>query len=363
MTIDDDALSIIHHGRNRAKLLELVYRGHECDHGDGLLPHEKFTLADKAAAAIARLTPDDDTKLDRQSVAKYIDLEKVDSPDFIYGYEDVIDAVLSHTSNNLEPELRDWLIDRGVTEEQVRSFRSFSQVRSRRHRIYLGIEVHPALQKWVGCSRPKGIMMSAFGCDGALSGVHLRMLSTVPKIKFGASVPLLHVSSNVWCCPRLYTHAPDFEPGMDVWLVEGIFDGLALDRVGKHYFSPSSGTWSCEQLFILVSQLRRCKPGRVICAHDNDRVGLKENLFLWSVLRPEFQTEIFAYPKGVKDMSELVCKHRSDPTSGSLVNAEKVAEQYLAMPYKPVVQFDHYLDFRNSAYNNDRYAWAYLKHG
>lgn len=359
--ISDEALSIIHHGRDREKLIERCYHQHELAHGSNLNLAEKQAVANKALAAMARLTPHDETKLNRQSVAQYIDLTKVEDYEFVYGYDDVIDAVLNNTSNDLELSIRDWLIDRGVTQEQVRSFRSFSQVRRRKERIALGIEIHPAIQKWVGCSTPQGVMMTAFGIDGAISGVHLRMLSTVPKIKFGASIPLLHIASNVWRYQRLYFHAAPFQAGDDVWLVEGIFDGLALDTLGLHYFSPSSGTWSCEQLFSLISQLRKCKPGRVICAHDNDRVGMKENLFLWSVLKPEFQTEIFVYPPNVKDMSELICKHRSNPSEFLLANAERYAEKFLSLPYKPVIDFDHYLDFRNSAYSNDRYAWSYLK--
>jgi len=94
-----------------------------------------------------------------------------------------------------------------------------------------------------------------------------------------------------------------------------------------------------------------------VVAHDNDRVGLKENLFLWSVLRKWAPVDIFLYPPFAKDMSELICKHHQDPRNIGPADPITVAEHYLSRPYEQLVDFDVYLDHRNTAYSNDRYQW------
>jgi hypothetical protein len=346
----ESAISIIHHGRDRRKLLPLVYENHGSDFGNELTQSEFQKLARRALRAVDTLTPQDDTVIRADSILKYLDLAKVDSLEFLYTFNDIQAAVYRLWSKppQLEPEERQWLKARGVIERQLEHFRSFSQVESRQDRISLGIEVHPAIQEWVGQTTPKGVAYPATGAHGTIVGCHLRFLSTVPKIKFGASCPLVHLSTNIFTLGG----------GDGVWLVEGIFDGLALDRLELPYVSPSSGTWSSEQLSNLISFLRHVRPPRVYAAHDGDRVGLKENLFLWSVLQEEFKVEVFLYPPSIKDMAELVCKHHKDPRDIGSSDAITVAEHYLAQPYEPVVDFDRYLDHRNSAYSNDRYQWT-----
>jgi hypothetical protein len=284
------------------------------------------------------------------SILKYIDMDRVDAPEFLYTFQAVQEAMhrLWLKPPELAEEDRAWLSARGVTSGQLDLFRSFSQVGSRADRIVLGMEIHPALQRWIGDATPRGVALAASGANGTMTGCHLRFLSTVPKVKFGSSCPLVHISSNVYWTST----------GNGLWLVEGIFDGLALDKLGIAYASPSSGTWSAEQLQVALSLIKTRKPAFVVCAHDRDRVGLKENLFLWSVLRTFHEdVRIFLYPAGVKDMSELVCKHHEDPRLLGFENPEKVADLYLAMPYERLVNFDTYLEHRNTAYSNDRYLW------
>lgn len=344
----ESAISIVHHGRDREKLLPIVYANHVQEHGNTLGPRDELFLSRRALKVMAGLTPRDETKIRADSILKYIDLDKVEAPGFLYTFTEVEAAVarLWRKRPELEDDITGWLLGRGVTEAQLGRFRSFSQVGSRADRIALGIEIHPAIKRWIGDGPLRGVAYpSGRGC-------HLRFLSTVPKVKFGASVPLLHVSSNI-----SFT-GPEALAKYGLWIVEGIFDGLALDRLGIPYCAPSSGTWSAEQLSILVSTIRLNSPSAVILAHDRDRVGLKENLFLWSVLQEEAITRIFLYPEGVKDMAELVCKHGLDPRDIGPSDPLAVAELYLATPYEPLVDFDRYLDHRNTAYSNDRYAWS-----
>lgn len=342
----NDALSIVHHGRDRGRLLPLVYHKHQWDCGNRLLPHEEFKLATESAKTLAAFP--DDTFIRADSILPYLDLDQVDCPDFLFDYSQLVDEVDSIRAQPsvLAPANRAWLLGRGVTHRQLEQFRDIGQIGSRQGRIVLGAEIHPALQRWVGCTTPEGVLWPWTVGHGAF----VRLLSTVPKLKFGASVPLLHVGTNLeWLtCPA---------EGHDVWLVEGLFDGLALDRSGHAFCTPSSGSWSELQLFVLVSIMRQHHVRRVIVAHDNDRVGLKENLFLWAVLRQRWPVEFVSYPSGVKDMAELVCRDGRHPSSLNFISPEQAAEAFLALPPKGLVDYDVYLDHRQASYSNDNYQW------
>lgn len=351
MTFDQEAaISIVHHGRDRTRLLPCVYEGHRADFGNLIPPWEEYSIAVKGLKATARLTPKNDTKVAASSILRYVDISKVLNEDFIYTYDDIQEAVSELWAKDpaLDPAAKTWLLGRGVTEQQLHMFRSFDQIQDYRRRVCLGVQIHPALESWIGHSVPAGVAYPGVGKGGKMVGCHLRFLSTVPKVKFGASCPLVHISSNVFTA--------DCRNG--VWLVEGLFDGLALDRLGLAYAAPSSGAWSSEQLGALISFLREKKPPVVYLAHDRDRVGAKENLILFSLLSEEFNVRLFLYPEGIKDMSELVCKHRLDPRRIEPVSVEHLVRFYLSLPYQSLVDFDIYLDHRNTAYSNDRYNWV-----
>lgn len=303
-----------------------------------------------ALQAYGLLTPPDDTRVRKASIVPYIDESKIDAPDFLYSHKVVTTAMqrLMAQPPALHDNVKDWewLINRGVTEKQLKKFRHFQQVEVAVDRIALGITIHPALSAWIN-EYPMGFVYPAYDFNGQVVGNHLRFLSTVPKIKFGSACPLLFVSHNI-------------EPESDVkrlWLVEGIFDGLAIDKCGGFYMCPSSGNWSAEQLWTLMAWLRQHPWVEVALAHDSDRVGVKENLLLYSVLtRMGHQVKIYCYPSGAKDMAEVVNK-LNIPLETTWVDVETYAEIYLKMPYDRVIDFDHYLNHRNTAYSNSRYQW------
>lgn len=346
----ENAISIVHHGRDRDRLLNLVYQGHERECGDLLLPGERFEVAQRAICclkALRKIAPD--THIRAESILKYIDVTKANAPDFLFDRAELTKLVKyarHQPAYQLDAQAADWLLGRGVTHEQLGQFRSISQFEAKRTRVVLGAEIHPALQEWVGQAKPEGVIWPwTLGY-----GTFVRLLSTVPKLKFGASVPLLHIASNV-------DELPEPTEGHRVWLVEGLFDGLALDRLRLPFCAPSSGTWSEVQLFVLISHLRRMAVKEIVAAHDNDRVGLLENLFLAAFLGQWWPVRCFCYPPGVKDMAELVCREKQNPADLPLAEMADIMERFLQTEYKPLVDYDLYLDHRQTAYSNSNYAW------
>lgn len=343
--MNDTALSILHHGRDRDKLLPRMNRW--CQ---GASFTEMFSQANEFALQAYRLlTPPDDTRVDAETIKPYINEKFIDDDQFLYSYKSVVVAmerVMATQERTGDPEDWAWLAHRGVTYEQMKEFRHFNSVETGHDRIALGITIHLALADWItGC--PTGFIYPAYDFNGRLVGNHLRFLSTVPKIKFGSACPQLFVSHNI-------------KPGSVVkrlWLVEGVFDGLAVDKCGEFYMSPSSGNWSAEQMWTLMAWMRRHPEVEVALAHDSDRVGVKENLLLFSVLsRMGYKTKIYCYPSGAKDIAEVVNK-LNVPLEPTWVDPEAYAEIYLKMPYKRIISFNHYLDHRNTAYSNSRYHW------
>ena len=59
--------------------------------------------------------------------------------------------------------------------------------------------------------------------------------------------------------------------GDEVWVTEGLFDMMALYRLGKSAVSCSSAMWSGLQLYQLLEK----KPSKIKIFSDNDEVGLR----------------------------------------------------------------------------------------
>lgn len=296
------------------------------------------------------LSPPDETRVRASSMLPLIDLDMVDDPAFVYGQSEIEETLTSIFSQpvNLSTWEQQWLLDRGVIRRQLEDFRSFSAVTDLRQRIVSGIEIHPALQRWIGFSTPTGVLYPARNPSGKILGCHGRLFNTVPKIKFSSACPLVYVSSNLHRKLGQKT----------LWFVEGVFDGLALDRYDQQFVAPSSGYWMAEQLITAVAWALECGIETIICAHDRDRVGTKENLVLGSSLGRWFNIEFVSYPDDSKDMSEYVCKNGRDPQTLPRTDLKSTVSYYLSLPYQKVVDFDAYLDHRNTAYSTENYRWS-----
>jgi hypothetical protein len=57
----------------------------------------------------------------------------------------------------------------------------------------------------------------------------------------------------------------------EIWLTEGIFDMIAINKMGKNAVSCSSAMWSGIQLY----QILQKEPSNMVIVADNDEVGLR----------------------------------------------------------------------------------------
>jgi hypothetical protein len=345
----ESEIEILHHNRNRPLILDL---GTDADLGITISKERKEELTLRTCAVDHFVTPPDDTKILFKSISQYIDPSRCADSQYVYPPSEV-SRVASGLKPGLEKETLKWVLGRGVTEEQVERFglTDAASLAELEDRIKTGISIHPALQEWIGQEWPGGIVFPTADLNGRVLGTFCRLLSTVPKMKFSAGVPGAYLYTNAG---RRY--APKQARGGVIWLVEGVFDGLAADRAGGLFISPSSGFWSFEQLFALDSYLSVISPDEVVCAFDNDRVGSKNNL-LATVGLAEYNCTIARYPDRIKDMSELVCKHGLGLDAIGRMNGEEALNHYRSFKYEPLVNYDIYLGNRQASYSNDNYRW------
>lgn len=346
--MDENAIEILHHNRDRDALMA------RCDiraFGDTTTDERKQELATRAYMAESMLTPSDDTKMLFKH--EFIEEDKIDSPDYVYSYKDVELALEPYIDLPMvDTDDRIWLNKRGVSNHQIRKFGlfSFSTVMTELDRIQLGIEIHPATRKWVEQKTPEGVVIPVKTLEGKAIGCFLRFLSTVPKIKFGSAVPGAYVFTNLMA---------ESEP-KNIYFVEGVFDGLAVDKCGHHFICPSSGFWTPEQIFIADSILDRFPDCNKYAAFDNDRIGAKGTAFTCMVLKDHHVVPRLFNDPDCKDMSELVNKLGKNISFRNLryCDVKEAVDHYQSFSYERIVTYDHYLDGRQAAYSNENYNWC-----
>lgn len=357
----ENSSEILHHGRDREALVEIASQPEWSD----ITEYDISLLSEIEQGFIAayfmqlKLTPKDETVVSIASILKEVDFDKeAEATEFSnYTPKEIQDALnrYQHCSAIKNPELKSWLNGRGVTDEQIEKYQMLDMfaIDDRRARICLGVEIHPVLQRWIGHSHPLGIIIPTKNENGEFNGCHCRFLSTVPKVKFGAAIPTMHIQTNL--------KKGDYPEALV--FVEGVFDGLAIESSSPewNFISPSSGFWTPEQIFITYKRIKHLKgKTKLIMAHDMDRVGLKTSLIvgaLFAVLG--FDIEFAEWNSEFKDPAELIFKgHRDFKNSVVFISPQDMIKKYNSKPYQPVVEYSSYLDHRHASYNNLNYSWV-----
>lgn len=341
-------IEILHHNRDRKALIEKSFE----------INKERwfnFELEDigkwlfKGLLIQQQLTPKDETKMNFKDIEQYLDFSKVSDKNYIYSLTDTQRSLNKHINFGCNEKDTAWLLNRGVTQEQIEKHNliSMSNFIDEKDRIVAGINIHPALQDWVHQEWPEGVVVPTYNLNGELIGCHNRFLSTVPKIKFGSSIPNL----------LLFTNLRYGKTYKRIFIVEGVFDALALEtQIDKDdaYISPSTGYWEPEHWLLLCSYLNQFS-STIIPLFDNDRVGLKGNILLYKSFQE--RSKLFDYPDGPKDVSEMFFKYKMNISDFKDILINDLIIKYKNKEYKKEVTYEVYLDNRHASYSNDNYGW------
>lgn len=206
---------------------------------------------------------------DRMVEIDYRELD-IDAPDEIVTIDqlsDLTDIVTDNIGNFSESEY-EFLINRGIGEDTILKWNmlGLSSIKEYEHMRRLGTTCHPVLKKILEDGIEEGGILIPLFENKKLINCAVRKISDVGKLKYSLA------------CPDIPVWGLDDIEGQEVWITEGLFDMMALRKMGKKSVSCSSAIWSGIQLYKLIKK----EPSSIVIFSDNDKVGLRVSAILKS---------------------------------------------------------------------------------
>ena len=104
-----------------------------------------------------------------------------------------------------------------------------------------------------------GIVIPLFE-DNKLVNCSIRTICNNQKLKYKLLLPDI----SIWGLEEI-------DDNQEIWITEGIFDMIAMKKMGKPSISSSSDNWSDVQLYKILSK----NPTNIVIVSDNDPIGIK----------------------------------------------------------------------------------------
>lgn len=186
--------------------------------------------------------------------------------------------------NNIKKEHKDWLNNRGISDEIIKEhkIKSVDENTNKRDLDIMGVTIHPILER-VFKNQNEGIIIPYYE-NGTLSNVICRRLID-GALKYTLAIPDVTVFGTI---------------SEEIWVVEGFFDYMALSKYKNNVVTVSSATWSTIQLYKLIENGVKV----VNYVSDYDYTGIKTAQILmrfFTLYGIEFNCYI---SNQCKDMSE-----------------------------------------------------------
>lgn len=197
--------------------------------------------------------------------SKELDLSSKDEIVTKEQLEELTDLILENVGSFNEREY-EYLINRGVGEMTILSNKllGLSAITDKEHLRILGATVHPILRNFLDDGLKGGGIIIPLFEDGKLVNCSIRKISLensdTKTLKYSLACP----DVPVWGLEQI-------EEDSEIWLTEGIFDMIAVNKMGKNGVSCSSAMWSGIQLY----QVLQKNPSNIVIVADNDAVGLR----------------------------------------------------------------------------------------
>lgn len=166
--------------------------------------------------------------------------------------------------NEIEYE---YLQNRGIGEETIKKWfiLGLSSIEEKRHLEILGATCHPILKKILQDGIENGGIIIPLFEKGQLANCAIRKINSSKSLKYTLACPDIPV----WGLDKL-------KLGQEVWITEGLFDMMAIEKMGKNAVSCSSAMWSGIQLYSVIEK----KPTFINIFSDNDEVGIRTSAIL-----------------------------------------------------------------------------------
>jgi len=203
-----------------------------------------------------------------------------------------------------------YLINRGIGDDIIEEYNllGLSSIQNKDHLRLLGATCHPVLKKFLSDGIENGGIIIPLFKNDKLINCSIRKISienTDSKtLKYSLACPDIPV----W-------GIDDIGIGEEVWITEGIFDMIAIRKMGKKSVTCSSGMWSGIQLYQLLEK----NPSSIIIVSDNDEVGLRTS----SMLRDLFNTYYIESRTLISNLAKDPAEHYFQKGKG-LVDFEEI---------------------------------------
>ena len=221
--------------------------------------------------------------------SKELDLSSKDEIVTKEQLEELTDLIIENVGSFNEKEY-EYLINRGVGEMTILSNKllGLSSITDKEHLRILGATVHPILRNFLDDGLKGGGIVIPLFENGKLVNCSIRKISLensdTKTLKYSLACP----DVPVWGLEQM-------EENSEIWLTEGIFDMIAVNKMGKNGVSCSSAMWSGIQLY----QVLQKNPSNVVIVADNDAVGLRtasilKDLFEYYLIQTKVVVSKFA---------------------------------------------------------------------
>lgn len=259
--------------------------------------------------------------------SKELDLSSKDEIVTKKQLEELTDLILENVGSFNEREY-DYLINRGVGEMTILSNKllGLSSIKDKEHLRVLGATVHPILRNFLDDGLKGGGIIIPLFEDGKLVNCSIRKISLensdTKTLKYSLACP----DVPVWGLEEISENS-------EIWLTEGIFDMIAVNKMGKNGVSCSSAMWSGIQLY----QVLKKNPSNIVIVADNDAVGLRtasilKDLFEYYLIQTKVVVSKFAkdaaehYFQKMRNSDDLI---EVEITDDMIIDSREVSFDFL----------------------------------
>jgi hypothetical protein len=218
---------------------------------------------------------------DNRMVEVSIDELNYDSEDVIVfpkDLEELTNIILENIGNFSNDEF-EYLINRGIGEQTILQYKllGLSTIIDLEHLKILGATSHPILKQFLDDGIENGGIIIPLFEDEKLINCAIRKLNiSNDKLSEKLEIKTKTLKYSL-ACPDIPVWGLDnINDGDEIWITEGIFDMIALQKLGKKSVSCSSAMWSGLQLYRILEKTPSC----IIIVSDNDNVGFRVSAIL-----------------------------------------------------------------------------------
>ena len=188
--------------------------------------------------------------------------------------ENLTDLIIENIGNFSQDEF-EYLISRGIGEQTILEYKllGLSSIIDLEHLKMIGATSHPVLKQFLDDGIENGgIIIPLFENDKLVNCAIRKLNIGKDNLAEKFDPPRTKTLKYSLACPDIPVWGLDnINEGEEIWVTEGIFDMMALRKLGRKSVSCSSAMWSAIQLYRILEK----KPSSIVIVSDNDNVGLR----------------------------------------------------------------------------------------